>query len=204
MSDFQSLQLHANINKALAICGYTTPTPIQAKSIPAILAGKDVAASAQTGTGKTAAFVLPALNKLLETADGKRSNKPRILILTPTRELATQITKAATLYGKFCQYNIISLLGGMPYGGQIKDLARGADIIVATPGRLMDHMEQKRVDLSNIEMLILDEADRMLDMGFIDDVQFIAKFTPKYSNAIRNNKNLVSKNKHEKESNQVI
>lgn len=175
---FHALNLHPNLGKALDICQYTKPTPIQAKAIPQILAGKDVAASAQTGTGKTAAFVLPALNKLLQVEGGKRSGKPRILILTPTRELATQITKAASLYGKFCQYNIISLLGGMPYGNQIKDLARGADIIVATPGRLMDHMEQKRVDLSCIEMLILDEADRMLDMGFIDDVQFISKFTP--------------------------
>lgn len=172
---FAQLDLDSNINKAISACGYTEPTPIQAQAIPDILEGKDVVASAQTGTGKTAAFVLPALQRLtLE----KPSKKTRILILTPTRELATQIMKAAHLYGKFLRFNIISLVGGMPYHHQIKDLARGADIIVATPGRLLDHMEQKRVDLSHVEMLVLDEADRMLDMGFIDDVEHIAKLTP--------------------------
>jgi superfamily II DNA/RNA helicase len=173
--DFASLNLNDSINKAIAACGYTTPTPIQAKSIPDIMLGKDLVASAQTGTGKTAAFVLPALHRLsLQQA----SKKTRILILTPTRELANQILKATSTYGKFLRFNVVSLVGGMPYHHQIKDLARGADIIVATPGRLLDHMEQKRVDLSNIEMLVLDEADRMLDMGFIDDVEYIAKLTP--------------------------
>lgn len=175
MSTFTQLNLNANINKAIAACGYTIPTPIQAQSIPDILKGKDLVASAQTGTGKTAAFVLPALHHL---SLQQPSKKTRILILTPTRELASQITKAAGIYGKFLRFNIVSLVGGMPYHHQIKDLARGADIIVATPGRLMDHIEQKRVDLSNVEMLVLDEADRMLDMGFIDDVQYIAKLTP--------------------------
>ncbi len=172
---FVQLNLNPNINKALSACGYTTPTPIQAQSIPDILNGKDLVASAQTGTGKTAAFVLPALHRLSTQTPSK---KPRVLILTPTRELATQIMKAASLYGKFLRFNIVSLVGGMPYHHQIKDLARGADIIVATPGRLMDHMEQKRVDLSEIEMLVLDEADRMLDMGFVEDVEYIAKLTP--------------------------
>lgn len=172
---FESLNLCPEINKALSACGYTIPTPVQASSIPLILQGKDLVASAQTGTGKTAAFVLPALHHLASVSANK---KTRILILTPTRELATQITKAAGVYGKFMRYNIVSLVGGMPYGNQIRDLARGADIIVATPGRLMDHIEQKRVDLSKVDMLILDEADRMLDMGFIEDVEFIAKMTP--------------------------
>lgn len=172
---FAQLNLNPNINKAIAACGYTNPTPIQAQSIPDIMLGKDLVASAQTGTGKTAAFVLPALHHL---SSQNPSKKTRILILTPTRELATQITKASSIYGKFLRFNIVSLVGGMPYHHQIKDLARGADIIVATPGRLMDHMEQRRVDLSGIEMLVLDEADRMLDMGFIDDVQYIAKLTP--------------------------
>lgn len=172
---FVQLNLDPNINKALSACGYTTPTPIQAQSIPDILNGKDLVASAQTGTGKTAAFVLPALHRL---STQKPSKKPRVLILTPTRELATQIMKAASLYGKFLRFNIVSLVGGMPYHHQIKDLARGADIIVATPGRLMDHMEQKRVDLSEVGMLVLDEADRMLDMGFVEDVEYIAKLTP--------------------------
>lgn len=172
---FSQLNLNSNIYKAIAVCGYTQPTPVQAKSIPEVLSGRDVVVSAQTGTGKTAAFVLPALHRL---SAQQPSKKPRVLILTPTRELASQITKAASLYGKFLKFNIVSLVGGMPYHHQIKDLARGADILVATPGRLMDHMEQKRVDLSHVEMLVLDEADRMLDMGFIEDVQYIAKLTP--------------------------
>jgi superfamily II DNA/RNA helicase len=175
MNNFTQFNLDSNICKAIAACGYTQPTPVQAKSIPEVLQGKDVVVSAQTGTGKTAAFVLPSLHNLsLQEA----TKKTRVLILTPTRELASQITKAAALYGKFMRFNIVSLVGGMPYHGQIKDLGRGADIIVATPGRLMDHMEQKRVDLSHVDMLVLDEADRMLDMGFIEDVQYIAKLTP--------------------------
>lgn len=172
---FSQLDLHASINKALTICGYTNPTLVQAQSIPDILNGKDVAVSAQTGSGKTAAFVLPALQQLTTQ---QRAKKTRVLILTPTRELANQISKAASLYGKFLQFNIVDLVGGMPYHQQIRNLARGADIIVATPGRLLDHIEQKRVDLSNIQMLVLDEADRMLDMGFIDDVHAIANLTP--------------------------
>jgi superfamily II DNA/RNA helicase len=169
---FAQLNLHADIIKALTACGYTEPTPIQASSIPEILKGKDIVASAQTGTGKTAAFVLPALHRL---SLSKGTSKPRILILTPTRELASQITIAASKYGKFMRFNIISLLGGMPYRQQLRDLSRPVDIIVATPGRLLDHMDNKRLDLSAVEMLVLDEADRMLDMGFIDDVKEIAK-----------------------------
>lgn len=175
MDNFTQLHLDSNICKAIDLCGYTKPTPVQAKAIPEALLGKDIVVCSQTGSGKTAAFVLSGLQNLSLQEPCK---KPRILILTPTRELANQITKAAGLYGKFMQFNIVSLVGGMPYHNQIKDLARGADIIVATPGRLMDHMEQKRIDLSQISMLVLDEADRMLDMGFIDDVQYIAKLTP--------------------------
>ncbi|MCW5583271.1 MAG: DEAD/DEAH box helicase [Gammaproteobacteria bacterium] len=175
VDNFQKFNLDSNIYKAINACGYTTPTPVQTQSIPVIMGQQDVVVSAQTGTGKTAAFVLPALHRLIAQPSSK---KARILILTPTRELAGQITKAANMYGKFMQFNIVSLVGGMPYHHQIKDLKRGADIIVATPGRLLDHIEQKHVDLSNIAMLVLDEADRMLDMGFIDDVQYIAKLTP--------------------------
>lgn len=174
---FSQFNLDSNILKSLDACGYKKPTPIQAASIPEILNGKDIVASAQTGTGKTAAFVLPALNRLLKK---NTSTKPRILILTPTRELATQITKSAETYGKFMRFNMVSLVGGMPYRQQLKGLSRAVDVIVATPGRLMDHMENRRLDLSGIEMLILDEADRMLDMGFIDDVKFIAKATPNH------------------------
>jgi superfamily II DNA/RNA helicase len=172
---FDLLNLNPNIAKAIIACGYTTPTPIQAKCIPNIIEGKDIIASAQTGTGKTAAFVLPALHHL---STQSASKKTRILILTPTRELASQITTAAMQYGKFLNFNIVNLVGGMPYNQQIKELSRGANIIVATPGRLMDHIESKRVDLSSIEILVLDEADRMLDMGFIEDVEYIAKLTP--------------------------
>lgn len=175
MTTFAEFNLNSNIYKAIDLCGYKNPTPVQAQSIPEVMSGKDVVVSAQTGTGKTAAFVLPALHYLSNQPPLK---KTRILVLTPTRELASQITKAAAQYGKFMRFNIVSLVGGMSYHHQIRDLNRGADIIVATPGRLMDHIEQKRVDLSNIEMLVLDEADRMLDMGFIEDVQYIAKLTP--------------------------
>ncbi len=176
MTTFEQLNLTPEINKALAACGYTTPTPIQAKSIPETLQGRDIVASAQTGTGKTAAFVLPALHQL---ANSPASNMPSVLILTPTRELATQITEAVSKYGKFMRCNIVSLVGGMPYRQQLRSLSRAIDIVVATPGRLMDHMSNGRLDLSNIKMLILDEADRMLDMGFIDDVKDIASVMPK-------------------------
>jgi superfamily II DNA/RNA helicase len=172
---FKLLDLKPEIHQALEACGYTEATPIQSKAIPEILAGKDIVACAQTGSGKTAAFVLPALNYL---AGQEPLRKPRVLILTPTRELATQITTAAAKYGKFLRFNIVSLVGGMSYDPQIRDLKRGADIIVATPGRLIDHLENKRVDLSSVDILILDEADRMLDMGFIEDVENIASVTP--------------------------
>lgn len=181
---FAQLNLDPKIFKALDRCGYTQPTPIQARCIPDILSGKDMVASAQTGTGKTAAFVLPSLHRLstqkltLSKTSFQSKAKPRILILTPTRELASQITEAASTYGKFLQFKIISLVGGVSYYQQIRNLSKPVDIIVATPGRLLDHMRSHRVDLSNIEILIFDEADRMLDMGFIDDVKTITKTTP--------------------------
>jgi superfamily II DNA/RNA helicase len=177
---FAQLDLNPEICKAIELCGYTKPTPIQTRSIPEVLAGKDLVASAQTGTGKTGAFVLPLLHRLsLKKFEGKRPiATPAVLILTPTRELATQIKQAIAKYSKFLRINTVSLLGGMSYRHQLKDLSRPVDIIVATPGRLLDHMENRRIDLSSLEMLILDEADRMLDMGFIDDVRDIAKATP--------------------------
>ena len=173
---FTQMNLNSEVIKAISACGYTIPTPIQARSIPEILNGRDLVASAQTGTGKTAAFVLPALHLL---SLNKSTMKPRILILTPTRELASQITDAAGKYGRFLRFNIVSLVGGMPYRQQLRNLSRPVDIIVATPGRLLDHMANHKLDLSAIEMLVLDEADGMLDMGFIDDVRDIAKATPK-------------------------
>ena len=173
---FTKLNLHPKILQAIGACGYTKPTPIQAQTIPHILEGKDLVASAQTGTGKTAAYVLPGLQLLVTK---KTMGKPRILVLAPTRELAGQITKVIGKYGKFIKVNIASFVGGVSYHKQLRELSRPIDIIIATPGRLMDHMENKRLDLSHIEMLVLDEADRMLDMGFINDIKTIVQVTPK-------------------------
>jgi len=172
---FTKLNLHQKILQAIEACGYTKPTPVQAQAIPHILDGKDIVASAQTGTGKTAAYVLPGLQLL---ASKPSVGKPRILILAPTRELAGQITKVIGQYGKFMKVNIASFVGGTSYHRQFKELSRPIDIIIATPGRLMDHMENKRLDLSKIEMLVVDEADRMLDMGFINDIKTIVQATP--------------------------
>ncbi|MDP1896563.1 MAG: DEAD/DEAH box helicase, partial [Sulfurimicrobium sp.] len=174
---FENLKLHPSILQAIADSGYTVPTPIQAEAIPAVLAGHDIMASAQTGTGKTAAFMLPAIHRLSTPSAGK-SKGPRVLILTPTRELATQVNDAARKYGKHLRLNTVSILGGMPYPLQNKLLSGYVDILVATPGRLIDHIDRGRIDFSRLEMLILDEADRMLDMGFIEDVEKIANATP--------------------------
>ncbi|MGB8517236.1 MAG: DEAD/DEAH box helicase, partial [Gallionella sp.] len=174
---FAELALNASILKAIEETGYTEPTPIQAQAIPEILAGNDLMASAQTGSGKTAAFILPALNRLA-TASELPGKGPRVLVLTPTRELAQQVCDAATKYGKNMRFKIISILGGMPYPVQNRMLSGHVDILVATPGRLIDHLERGRIDFSRLEMLILDEADRMLDMGFVDDVERIAAATP--------------------------
>ncbi|HCJ50562.1 MAG: RNA helicase [Gallionellales bacterium CG_4_10_14_3_um_filter_54_96] len=174
---FENLNLHASIMKAIADSGYTQPTPIQTEAIPEVIAGHDLMASAQTGSGKTAAFIMPALNRLAtpSTLPGKG---PRVLVLTPTRELAQQVCEAANQYGKFMRFKIISVVGGMPYPVQNRLLSGQVDIMVATPGRLIDHLERGRIDFSRMEMLILDEADRMLDMGFVDDVERIAAATP--------------------------
>jgi len=174
---FQDLQLAPNILKAVAECGYTTPTPVQAQAIPLALAGRDLTATAQTGTGKTAAFVLPALQRL-GTPPARRGRGPRILVLTPTRELANQVTDAVRSYGKYLRIRSGAILGGMPYPEQQRLLAAPVDLIVATPGRLIDHLERGRLDLSRLEILVLDEADRMLDMGFAEDVDKIAAATP--------------------------
>ena len=171
---FESLNLHPAILRAIEETGYTTPTPIQAQAIPVVMEGHDLMASAQTGTGKTAGFMLPALN-LLATPHESRSRGPRILVLTPTRELAAQVNEAARKYGKFLRARTVSIVGGMPYPLQNKLLSQPLDILVATPGRLLDHMERGRIDLSRLQMLILDEADRMLDMGFLPDVERICE-----------------------------
>jgi superfamily II DNA/RNA helicase len=174
---FATLGLNPAILKAVEEAGYTVPTPVQAQAIPEALAGHDLMASAQTGTGKTAAFILPALHRIAEPS-AVRSKGPRVLVLTPTRELAQQVSDAATKYGKNMRLKVVSILGGMPYPLQNKLLSNPVDILVATPGRLIDHIERGRIDFSRLEMLVLDEADRMLDMGFIDDVERIAAATP--------------------------
>jgi superfamily II DNA/RNA helicase len=178
MMSFEDLNLHPSILKAIAETGYTEPTAIQAQAIPEIIAGHDLMASSQTGSGKTAAFILPALNRLA-TPSAVGGKGPRVLVLTPTRELAQQVCDAATKYGKNMRFKIISILGGMPYPVQNRLLSSHVDILVATPGRLIDHLERGRIDFSRLEVLILDEADRMLDMGFVDDVERIAQATPK-------------------------
>ena len=175
---FESLNLHPSILRAIEESGYTNATPIQAKAIPEVMAGHDLMASAQTGTGKTAAFSLPALN-LLATPHPSKSRGPRILVLVPTRELATQVNEAARKYGKFIRARTVSIVGGMPYPLQNKLLSQPLDILVATPGRLIDHMERGRIDMSRLQMLVLDEADRMLDMGFMPDVERICEALPK-------------------------
>jgi superfamily II DNA/RNA helicase len=175
---FENLNLNTAILKAIADTGYTEPTPIQTQAIPEIMAGHDLMASSQTGSGKTAAFILPVLNRLA-TPSAMPGKGPRVLVLTPTRELAQQVCDAATKYGKNMRFKIISILGGMPYPVQNRMLSGHVDILVATPGRLIDHLERGRIDFSRLEVLILDEADRMLDMGFVDDVERIAQATPK-------------------------
>jgi superfamily II DNA/RNA helicase len=177
MTLLKLLNWDPKITKAIQDSGYKTPTPIQLQSIPVIAEGKDLVATAETGSGKTASYMFPALQHL---ALKKSAGKARILVLAPTRELAAQITSSANKYGKYLQLNVVNLVGGMSYRQQLKALSSRVDIIVATPGRLLDHLENHRLDLSGIEILILDEADRMLDMGFIDDVKKIVKTTSKH------------------------
>ncbi|MEO7030763.1 MAG: DEAD/DEAH box helicase [Herbaspirillum sp.] len=198
---FESLGLHASILKALVEEGYTEPTQVQQQAIPAALEGRDLLVSSKTGSGKTAAFMLPALHKFAsvevvaptgktpnqeaQAARGRnerprfRAAQPKMLVLTPTRELALQITAATAKYGSFLRrIKAISILGGMPYPKQMQLLAKNPEILVATPGRLIDHMESGKIDFSKLEILVLDEADRMLDMGFIEDIEKIVDATP--------------------------
>ena len=174
---FTELSLSEPLLRAIEASGYTTPTEIQRQAIPVALAGRDLMASAQTGTGKTAAFVLPALERLQQPA-AVQGRGPRVLILTPTRELATQIQEAIARYSRFTKLRSGAIVGGAPYPAQEKLLRMPLDLLVATPGRLMDHMERGRVDFSRMELLVLDEADRMLDMGFIEPVEEISAATP--------------------------
>jgi len=174
---FEELGLDPALLEAVADSGFLQPTDIQSRAIPAVLAGRDLMACAQTGTGKTAAFVLPILHRLLGPA-GKRGIGPRALVLTPTRELAIQIAEAIGQLGRCCNVTSGSLVGGVSYGPQHRMLRKPLDILVATPGRLLDHFGQGNLDFSRLEVFVLDEADRMLDMGFIHPVKTIAAALP--------------------------
>jgi ATP-dependent RNA helicase RhlE len=176
---FTDLGLKAELLRAVSEQGYDTPTPIQQKAIPAVMAGHDLMASAQTGTGKTAGFTLPILHRLASGPNTRTSKRPRVLVLVPTRELAIQVEVSVSTYGKYVSINSAAVFGGVGINPQIANLRRGVDILVATPGRLLDHMQQRTVDLSGIEILVLDEADRMLDMGFIKDIRKIISVLPK-------------------------
>ncbi|MEO0616938.1 MAG: DEAD/DEAH box helicase [Pseudomonadota bacterium] len=173
---FQELGLSADLLRAVQKQGYSEATPIQRKAIPPVLEGRDILASAQTGTGKTAGFTLPLLQRLSETPPRKR--RVRALILVPTRELAAQVTQSVRDYGCNLPLRSIQIFGGVSFRPQAAQLRKGVDIVVATPGRLLDHVEQKTIDLSAVEMLVLDEADRMLDMGFIRDIRKVLALVP--------------------------
>ena len=175
---FESLGLRTELVRAVHEKGYDTPTPIQLQAIPEVLAGKDLMGAAQTGTGKTGGFTLPLLQRLV--AEGK-SNRGliRALVLTPTRELALQVHESVENYGKYLPLTSTAIFGGVNINPQKSKLKRGVDILVATPGRLLDHVSQKTIDLSQVEILVLDEADRMLDMGFIRDIQKVLDLLPR-------------------------
>ncbi|MGH8668348.1 MAG: DEAD/DEAH box helicase [Burkholderiales bacterium] len=178
---FDQLGLSAELQRAVREQGYTDPTPIQAQAIPVVLAGRDLLGAAQTGTGKTAGFALPILQLLSSKANSSHSparHPVRVLIITPTRELAAQVEQDIRTYGKFVSVKTSLVYGGVGMQPQIDALRRGVDILVATPGRLLDHVQQKTVDLRQVEILVLDEADRMLDMGFIHDIRRILALLP--------------------------
>ncbi|MBP6776326.1 MAG: DEAD/DEAH box helicase [Piscinibacter sp.] len=185
-STFAGLGLHDALTRALTDAGYENATEVQARAIPPALQGRDLMVASSTGSGKTASFVIPALARILAArAEGKPRDRgvvygPRVLVLAPTRELALQVAKAATVYGRHVQgLRVATVLGGVPYPLQIKALRGPLDILIATPGRLLDHLQTGKAVLDNVEILVLDEADRMLDMGFIDDITTIAEHTPK-------------------------
>src|ERR1700684_3671148 len=173
---FSNLGLSDKVLAAVAAAAYTTPTPIQEQAIPHVLARRDVLGIAQTGTGKTAAFVLPMLSRL--ERGRARARMPRTLILEPTRELAAQVVESFTKYGVNHKLNVALLIGGVSFDDQDAKLMRGVDVLIATPGRLLDHFERGRLLLTGVELLVIDEADRMLDMGFIPDIERICKLVP--------------------------
>ncbi|HNS40813.1 MAG TPA: DEAD/DEAH box helicase, partial [Promineifilum sp.] len=173
-SAFDAFNLDPRIRAGIDAAGYTVPTPIQQQAIPLVLEGRDVLGLAQTGTGKTAAFMLPILQRLTRGP----LRRPRALIIAPTRELAEQINQAATALGARTKVRSTAIYGGVGKGPQVAAIKRGTEIIVACPGRLLDHIGEGNIDLSTIEVLVLDEADRMLDMGFIPDIKRILRYVP--------------------------
>ena len=176
---FTTLGLDEALLKAIKETGYTNPTPIQAKAIPTVIEGKDVLAAAQTGTGKTAGFTLPILQRLSQTQPHMKPKQIRVLVLTPTRELAAQVEESIKTYGKHLKHSSTVIFGGVGINPQLAALRKGVEIVVATPGRLLDIAGQKGIDFSALETLVLDEADRMLDMGFIHDIKKLMKMMPK-------------------------
>ncbi len=175
---FDSLGLCDELLRAIAAKGYSTPTPIQTQAIPVIFEGCDLLAGAQTGTGKTAAFALPIVQMLGEEIPTEKRRLPRVLVLVPTRELAAQVSEQMQYFGRRLSLRSTKIYGGVNIRAQMERLHRGIDIVVATPGRLLDHMEKGTINLSRIEFLVLDEADRMLDLGFIDDILKVAEYLP--------------------------
>src|SRR5437762_5751518 len=179
LSMFSQLGLSPAVCAPLARLGYDTPTPIQAKAIPAILSGVDLLARAQTGTGKTAAFGLPIIERLLARKSAPARVTPRGLVLVPTRELAVQVQQALAAYAAPARLRVAAIFGGASMGAQVQALRRGTDIVVATPGRLLDHVQRRTIDLSSVEVLTLDEADRMLDMGFLPAIRQVVAAVPR-------------------------
>ena len=176
---FESLGLRAELLRAVSEKGYSTPTPIQLQAIPPVLEGRDLMGGAQTGTGKTAGFTLPLLQRLMEKEQTGKGRRPiRALVLTPTRELAAQVHESVDTYGRHLPLKSTVVFGGVSINPQKQKLIKGVDILVATPGRLLDHVGQRSVDLSKVDILVLDEADRMLDMGFIHDIRKVLKLVP--------------------------
>jgi len=176
---FTDLGLNESLLKAVKEVGYTTPTPIQAQAIPVVIEGRDVLAAAQTGTGKTAGFTLPLLERLSETKPQMKKKQIRVLVLTPTRELAAQVADSIATYGKYMSYKSMVIFGGVGINPQFAAIKKGVDIVIATPGRLLDIASQDGIDFSAVETLVLDEADRMLDMGFIHDIKKLMAMMPK-------------------------
>ncbi len=181
---FTELGLNESLLKAVKDQGYDTPTPIQAQAIPLVIEGKDVLAAAQTGTGKTAGFTLPLLERLSQSNPKMKKKQIRVLVLTPTRELAAQVAESIKTYGKYMHYKSMVIFGGVGINPQFAALKKGVDIVIATPGRLLDIANQDGIDFSAVECLVLDEADRMLDMGFIHDIKKLMKMMPQHKQTL--------------------